>query len=426
MKKILFLSVNYPPMLTVGSSRASRFAAKLPELGWVPLVVAPADVVWDELDTSRVQSEVSEYTGIYRTGEPMDATTFGPDRTAQLLQGMSVVARTGSPLRRISGLLQGVSLVSGWEKQAASVAGDIIHRHDSVDAIYAQGPPAAPLLLALELSAKYGVPVLFDLVSRVDSVSQPGGNRSDAAKIEERVLTSGHTIMTPTRALKEYFLKRYFGKITHDDLSIVPDFCSDLPVLAPHAAQKSDGATELLIFPELVSGKDLKLFVQALGGFMQEAGMFRGAPVVRIIGGESEELLKHIRKHISGAPVSCCHRLQEREELEAVARCDVFCLVTGQDESASLMLPERLIDALCLHKKLLVIGLEGPAAQLALETGGFFAPLQDASAVIQAFQAAADFRQQGNRGMADRQSERFTEASSLTLLSKLLAYMLPL
>jgi len=425
MKKILFLSVNYPPMLTDGSSRASRFVAKLPELGWAPLVVAPADVAWDEADKNRAQSESSEYTGIYRTGEDMDASAFGPDRTVQLLQGISVASPTGLPLRMISGLLPGVSLVSGWEKQASSVAMEIISRHDSVDAIYAQGPPAAPLLLALDLSAKYSVPVLFDLVSPVDGLSLQGGNRNDAAKIEERVLTSGHTIMTPTRALKEFFLKRYFGKITYDDLSIVPDFCSVSHELARLAAQKPDGVTQLLIFSELVSGKDTKSFAQGFVGFMQGAGVFRGAPVVRIIGGESEELMKHIRKHLPDAQVSCSHRLQEREELEAVAGCDVFCLATGLDESAGMRLPARLVDALCLHKKLLVIGQEGPAAQLAFETGGFFAPIQDSPAVIQAFQAAVDSIRQGDRGMADRQPERFTATSCLTVLSKLLAYMLP-
>ncbi|ACD91259.1 conserved hypothetical protein [Chlorobium limicola DSM 245] len=425
MKKILFLSVNYPPMLTEGSSRASRFVAKLPELGWVPLVVAPADVAWGDADKSRAQPESSEYTGIYRTGEIMDGSAFGPDRTVQLLQGMSVAGPSGLPLRMISGLLPGVSLVSGWEKHAASVVSEIISRHDSVDAIYAQGPPAAPLLLALDLSAKYGVPVLFDLVSPVDGVSLPGSTRNDAAKIEERVLTSGHTIMTPTRALKEFFLKKYFGKITYDDLSIVPDFCSVPPELARLAAQKPDGAMQLLIFSELVSGKHMKSFVQALGGFMQDAGVFRGTPVVRIIGGESEELLKHIRKHLPDAQVSCSHRLQEREELEAVAGCDVFCLASGKDEPADMTLPSRMVDALCLRKKLLVIGQEGPAAQLALETGGFFASIHDTPAVIQAFQAAVDSFRQGDRGMADLQPERFTSASCLTVLSKLLAYMLP-
>lgn len=425
MKKILFLSVNYPPMLTAGSARASRFVSKLPELGWAPLVVAPADVVSGDAEKSLAQTEASEYTGIYRTGDIVDAEAFGPDRMAQLMQGMTAAAMTGSPLRMISGLLPGVNLVTGWEKQAASVAAEIISRHDPVDAIYAQGPPAAPLILALELSAKHGIPVLFDIVSPVDGMPLQGSARHDAAKIEERVLTSGHTIMTPTRALKEYFLKKYFGKVTHDDISIVSDFCSGSPEKAGMALQNRDGGPQLLVFPEMVQGKELKLFMQALGSFMQQAGVFRGGPSVRIIGGEQEELLKHIRKYLQDAPLSCCDRLQDKEELEAVLTCDVFCFVGGQDESARLLLPARLLDALCMRKTLLVIGPDGTASQLAVEAGGFTAPLNDAQMIIKALQAAIDDVQVSRQAGGSQPPERLTAASSLSDLAKLLAYMLP-
>lgn len=426
MKNILFLSVNFPPMLTEGSARAFRLFTKFQELGWAPVVVAPAEVAWDESDACSVGSELSGYSGIYRTGEVIAASTFGPERAAQLVQGNTALPLNASPLRMISAMLPGTNLVSGWEKQAASIVADIIARYDTVDAIYAQGPPAAPLHLALDISAKHGIPVIFDLVAPVDGFSLPGSSRQYLAKIEERVVTSGHTIMTPTRALKEYFLKKYFGKVTHDDISIVSDFCLMPAAIASMASQKRDGGMLLLVFADhRVQGKDLKRFMQALGAFTKQPAVSKGAVSVRLISSSLEESHKYIRKYLQDAPVSCSHRLQDKEELDAVAQCDIFCLIGGADESSRLILPERLLDALCMNRKLLVVGPDSPASQLALESGGFAASLNDVPAVIKALQAAADDSERAEQAGGSRPPVRYTADASDGDLAKLLAYLLP-
>ncbi|MCF8383204.1 MAG: hypothetical protein K9G39_06350 [Chlorobium sp.] len=427
MKKILFLSVNYPPLLTAGSSRASRIVSRLPELGWAPLVVAPADIAWDEEGKNRLLSESGEFTGIYRTGELVDAVAFGPERTAQLVQGMSAAAPTGSPLRMITGLLPGVNLVSGWEKQAASVADGVISRHDPVDAIYAQGPPAAPLLLALELSKKHALPVLFDLVAPLETPSASGSRQSDAAQIEERILTSGHTIITPTRALKEYFLKKYFGKATHDDISIIPDFCEE--AFAPKASGKhfSAGSPRVTVLMEHASGKELKLFFSALGRYMKLAGSFSLLPSVQVLGGDDREITKYTRKNIPDASVSVVRRLSGEDELESIRQCDLFGVVAGREGHAPFTVPERAVDALCMRKPLFFVGPEGPAARLAVDAGGFWAPLEDVEGVAQVLGSAFEsIRNSPEKFSGGGMPEKLSASQSLNDLSKTLAYLLPI
>jgi hypothetical protein len=423
MKKILFLSVNYPPMLTAGSARASRFVVKLPELGWAPLVGAPADIAWDEDGKTRAMSESSEFNGIYRTGELVDAAMFGSERSALLLQGLSAHPGTASPFRRITGMLSGVNLVSGWEKRALSVVTEIIQRHDSVDAIYAQGPPEASLVLALELSEKHGVPVLFDLVAPLDRTASQGARPSDLAKIEERVLTSGHTIMVPTRALKEYFLKKYFGKATHDDIWIVQDFCygqGDVKSGAKHDSVESVSVTILL---ETVSVKEMKLFMSIFAGFMHHEGSLSGRSGIRFIGGDGEAVAKYARKYMPQTSCLWGPRCNTDEELACIRRSDLFVVVLGQHESSMLVLPDRVVDALCMKKKVVIIGPDGPAAQVAREAGGFSASLHDSSAVVQALNSSFDDRQ-GMDGKAVL-PDRLSASGALRDLSKILAYMLP-
>ena len=426
MKKILFLSINYPPMLTAGSSRAARFVARLPELGWVPLVVAPADIAWDEDGKNRALAESAEFTGIYRTGELVDAAAFGPGRAEQLVQGMSAAAPTGSPLRMISGMLSGVNLVSGWEKQAASIAEAVLSRHDPVDAIYSQGPPAAPLALALELSKKHGLPVLFDLVAPLDAPSASGSRQSDAAQIEERVVTSGHAVITPTRALKEYFLKKYFGKATHDDISIIPDFCTDSFVPSGAGRQVSAGAPMVTVLMEQASAKELKMFFSALGRYMKHAGSFSLLPSFQVIGGDEKEIMKYSRKHVPDVSVSVLRRLSGHDELESIRKCDLFGVVAGREGLSPLTVPERSVDALCMGKPLFFVGPDGPAARLAVDAGGFWAPLESAEGVVQLFGSALEsIRNSPERHPGGGMPEKLSASQVLTDLSKTLAYLLP-
>ncbi|NTV93248.1 MAG: glycosyltransferase family 4 protein [Chlorobiaceae bacterium] len=355
----------------------------------------------------------------------MDASLFGPERSALLVQGLTAVSRSGSPLRMITGLLSGVNLVSNWEKRAPSVAAEIIGRIESVDAIYAQGPPTASLLLALELAEKHGAPVLFDLVAPFDGAVSQGARQSELTKIEERVLTSGHTVMVPTRALKEYFLKKYIGKATHDDIWIVPDFCSGEQDLSVRARQDPAASQQVIILLEMVSEKELKLFMSVLADFMSNAGSFSFRPGIRFIGGEGESVIKFAKKYMPDASVSWSCRRKEEEELAFIRESAVFGLVLGQHESSAFMVPDRLVDALCMNKKLLVIGIDGAAARLARDAGGFTSPLNDSTAVVQALSSSLDDRQSGRGGEALINRERLPASGSLSNLSKILAYMLP-
>jgi len=389
-------------------------------------VVAPADIAWGEEDKNRALGESAEFTGIWRTGELVDAAAFGPERSEQLVQGMSAALPTGSPLRMISGLLSGVNLVSGWEKQAASIAEAVISRHDPVDAIYAQGPPAAPLALALELSKKHGLPVLFDLVAPLDMPSASGSRQSDAVQIEERVVTSGHAVITPTRALKEHFLKKYFGKATHDDISIIPDFCTDSFAPPASGRQVSAGAPRVTVLIEHASAKELKLFFSALGRYMKHAGSFSLLPSFQVIGGDEREIMKYSRKHTPDVSVSILRRLSGHDELDSIRQCDLFGVVAGREGHSPLTVPERSIDALCMRKPLFFVGPEGPAARLAVDTGGFWAPLESAEGVAQLFGSAFEsIRNSSQRPPGGGMPEKLSAFQVLADLSKTLAYLLP-
>ncbi|MBM3163602.1 MAG: glycosyltransferase family 4 protein [Chlorobi bacterium] len=422
MKKILFLSLNYPPMMTCGASRAFRIASMLPEAGWLPLVAAPADVKRSGVDDASVSQQFAH--PVYRAGEAVDADALGDERVEQLLQGMSVTPPAGLAMRMISGLLSGgVNLSERWEKHAPGLVAEILGGNEPVDAIYAQGPGPAPLLLALELAGKHHLPVLFDIVAPLESIDS--GGKSDAARLEERILTSGHHLTTPTRALKEYFLKKYFGKVTHDDITIIPDFCIPPDGRQIAGNRLSAGQSPLVVLLEDVSSNELKVFMSALGRFMNRAGILQ--PSVSFIGGDRKALEKYARKYLPSISAVFVPRLSDREELGHIGRCSMFGVVLGQSERHALTVPERLVDAACMGKPVFVIGPDNPAARLSAECGGVAAPLQEADFVAGALNSLWEQVQERPPGTtAMHLSERFPPSRSMGDLTKLLAYMLPI
>ena len=421
MKKILFLSANYPHMMTCGASRAFRIASMLPENGWQPLVVAPADLQQSGSDGGSAADQFP--CPVYRAGESVDVEAFDPERLEKLLQGMTVAPPVGSALRVISGLFPGVNLHARWEKLAPAIVTDLLAMNGPVDAVYAQGPGMAPLLLALELAEKHRLPVVFDLVAPLDS--HVSGGKSDAERLEERILISGYPVITPTRAMKEYFLKKYFGKVTHDDITIIQDFCILPDSLREAGAQQSAAQSCVSVLLEDVTQKELKVFMAALGRFVANTGVQQ--PSLSFIGGDRKLLEKYARKFLSSVPATFLPRLSDHEELGHIASSSMFGVLTASHDGAELMVPERLVDAAGMGKPLFVIGPDGPAARLAGECGGVASPLQNAESLAGLLGTLWSQSQELRRGMPSAwTSGRFSPFQSVADLTKLLAYMLPI
>lgn len=416
MKRVLFLSANFPPLVTRGSSRAARIASRLPEIGWEPLVVAPPDVVHAESDSALGVQQIPGR--VVRTGEAVAAADLDDEQLQLLLHGCSATVFSGSGLGKIVGFSRKQDLVSGWERGARRLIADIMTDTGAMfDAIYAQGPPLAPLLLALELSGKHGVSLLFDLVAPFEGRSG-SGTKNELAKAEEKIVTSGHPIITPTRDLKEYFLKKYFGRVTHRDISILPDIGNACEMVAlrevPTMTVLADHATK----------KSTKLFFSVLGRSLKSFGGFVISPVqIRFCGGDPKQVARYSRIYLpSEITTLTLPKLQGGD----IRRSSVFVVLQAVELESMLTLPSIALDALCMGTPLFVIGPDGPASRLAVETGGVFAPYEDTDAIERLFgRAFGLLRGESPVPVPVRVSERFSAPVIMDDLSKLLAYLLP-
>ncbi|MDT9545821.1 MAG: hypothetical protein HQ516_04910 [Chlorobium sp.] len=381
MRKILFLAPNYPPAMTDGSSRAFRMASSLPAYGWEPMVIAPPAFVssGESAGSDAPGEEASGVKGerIWRTGPPVAVEELEACGVAALAYGGSMPPK-GTLGKVLPSRFSAPGLCAIWEKHAGALAENVMNRFGDIEAIFVQGPSACALEIALELSVRHGVPVLFDLqapLTRPSSFAPSGSLHSgDGSSLEEKLLTSGYSLITPTRALKEYFLTRYFGRVTHDDITIIADTPS-VPAndsrIPGEGIPDSSGRPVFLL--QRLTEKETSDFFRSLSSSMGAAGgCCSGA--VAVTHNASEKMLKKFG--LAGSVELVCP-FSEGDLLELCRKASFVLFASGRQDSGSLRVPELLVDIAGMGVAWVAVAPDEVILRFASEAGGLAVPAGD-------------------------------------------------
>ncbi len=403
-----------------GALRAFNVASNLPHYGWKPFVIAPPD-----LQPPFQGMGAGSETLICRTGEAFNARGLDHDSIALFLRG-GMIPAGGVAARVLPRIFSAPHPLSTWEKQASALAEEIIQTEGSIEGIYVQGPPAAAVSLALDLSQKHSLPVLFDLTAPLDqpgSAALPSAVReSDLQKLEERVLTSGYPVITPTRALKEYFLKKYFGRTAHSDISIIPDTALPLPM----AIAKAGASFRPVIFLEGLDSEEMRLLFSSLAAFLQGHASLGSSMAIVVVTAEIQAARKLAKKYRIGDSVELRSAKSAGEEVELALGGDVVGLVSGSAEPCRLRVPDPLLIAVGLGRPVFALGPDGAGKQFSVESGGMHLDGGGDGAPREMLQLCFERWRQGTLSSSKSQlPERCRPERVFRDLGKIIAFMLP-
>ncbi|MBO8092938.1 MAG: hypothetical protein J7D60_06490 [Prosthecochloris sp.] len=374
MKKILFLTRNFPPMMTEGSTRSWQLASHLEAIGWHPLVIGPAGIegLDDNPDISLWYAE-GAYT-LYNTGQAVVGDGASPEMVQRLLCGMPVNAF--SQLKNsVGGLLRAENNDQGWEKIARESAQQLIAEEGEIELIYAQGPPVTPHMLGLELAKKHGLPLVLDFlapydVEGADSVTSLAHHQR-FEKLEEQVMQSGHAIIVPSRSLKIYFLKKYFGHLTNDDIRIVSDgYDPEDALISGRGPKEEDAVMRWIILAERVTRKELAAIFAAVSELLQQHEELRGMLSISMIGSQSHEAAALCRKYKLDDVFTLQLQCSRSGETELCSMADLCLAAVGRGEMNEVFVPERLFDIIGIRLPLLGFLHDGATRQVVEDAGG--------------------------------------------------------
>jgi hypothetical protein len=287
---------------------------------------------------------------------------------------------------RLSGIFSNDSGGAEWEKSAAQLVEQLLKDNPEIDMVYAQGPPINPLLLALDVARRHHLLLILDIIDPVDPTAlEPGGMttmQNNSARAEERILLSGVTLITPTRGLKEYFLKKYHGRLSNDNIAIVHNgYDRELQECRPPANKTPSAVRRWAFLLERVAKNDLKTLVKGLDAFVTAEGYLPGTAEFVFFGECGRDIAGHVKKSALGQLIEVRDCSTVCEELELCRSADVFCTVLGMDPLNNHYIPERLVDALGMNKPLFAIVPDGAARLLVQEANGITAPVTAAEEI---------------------------------------------
>ncbi len=223
MKKVLVIAYYFPPMGLSGVQRTAKFVKYLPDFGWKPFVLTINPTAYYAFDETLLDELKRRDVEIIRT-DTRDITKAA----AQTSGTRDLTMPAESSRRFLSALSQLVFIPDnkiGWKKFALAKASEIIER-ENIDVIFSTAPPFTAHLVGLELRSKYQLPLVVDF--RDPWVNNPSHlywspfHKRRHLALEESVLMKADRVIAVNRALKEDWIKRYFGKLTHKDVSIIP------------------------------------------------------------------------------------------------------------------------------------------------------------------------------------------------------------
>ncbi len=446
--------------MTEGSTRAYQFARQLQMHDWEPIVIGPPAVTGlDELhvetkgrgkrrhasrdepgdEAASMQEQESGFSTahyspesltfpVYHVGEALSLKGMKPARALRIIRGMP--DNPISALKRgVNGLFSTDASDNGWEKSAKALAEQVLEEHPDIEIIYAQGPPVTPHVLGLELSGKYNKPLVLDCLEPYDvdggeSVSgMPLHQR--LGKLEDQVLHSGQALIMPSRAMKVLFLKKYFGRLSYDDISIVRNGYDPEEIDALSGMYQPGPVMRWVFLLERAGRKELAAFFASLAALLTREEGLRGAVSFAFAGSQRCDALEYVRKLGLDDVVSSswCH--SREAELNLCMQADVCGVVIGQGDMNGLFAPERFFDVIGMKKPLFGVVPEGIARQMITDAGGTVVPVDrvaDAGSAImdlvRSWQAGA------LNGSSDAAAEAYSIAEPLKILIREIGYRL--
>lgn len=387
MRKSLILTRHFPPLATGDASRVWKIASNLTTIGWEPVVVGPPAFVDAGASLPSGANRVDE---VHRTAAGIDVASLDPGDLQALLHGKPAPSLR-SLASRFAGLFRDGHDGDAWRKEAGPLVEKLLEQNPGIDMLYAQGPPVEPLQLALETARKHRLAVVLDITAPLD----PGmsgsatGSSSPAARAEEEILLSGVPMTTTTRALKEYFLKKYIGRLEHGAMTIVPNaFDATHPAFGASAqVSRNVGAMRIALHIGELPKSDLKAFVTGLEAWVESDRVGNGDVEITLFGEGAFELAGRVRKSPAGPLLAFGFDGGIGRQLEECRNADLCGVVIGRTAAGARILPDRLVDALGMGRPLTGVLPDGSASRLVHDAGGATAPAGDAAAIAALFRS---------------------------------------
>jgi glycosyltransferase involved in cell wall biosynthesis len=231
--RVLVIAYFFPPLGGVGVQRTLKYVKYLPQSGWQPIVVTPANPAYTVRDASLL-GELPPDLQVERTSS-FEPARFPNAVAARLSRrrpasseaptdGIVGPAGAGLPARVLSkgmalwkhvwGVFLFPDAAAGWVG-AATRRGTAVHKRAPVDVIYSTSGPISCHLIASRIAAKTGLPWVADFrdpwIGNAFATPPRGLHAIQQRRMERKIVERADKVIFATEGLLEAYAARYPG-----------------------------------------------------------------------------------------------------------------------------------------------------------------------------------------------------------------------
>jgi len=350
---ILYISYDFPPILSPESIQSSRTAKYLFFRGWELLILASEkEPVFERIDPE-LSTLIPEGLEIYRS----------ETSCLMFLAKMRQVyhALLGNPDRK-----------RWWVKHALPLALDIISKKNP-NLIYSHANPLTCHLLAITLKERTGLPWVAHFSDPWEdnpyfTYRDPIRKRLNQ-RLEKLVFDNADAVIFTTDETRKIYSKKY----PHQNFFVVPH-SFDLDTLNISTKQENRTALQFVHTGSVYGLRTPEPLFQGLRSFIEKYPEVKSSLELLFVGRFDRRFKPLIRRYGLDDVVKIKGTVPYLESLRILKKADVLLLIEAAAKKGSIFLPSKLADYIGLGKPILAITPNnGPTARVVSKAGLFLA-----------------------------------------------------
>jgi hypothetical protein len=408
MRTVMMIAFLFPPSFSIGAKRPLRFARRLPEHGWRPLVFTAPVGTPSERDDTLLDAlppgvrVVRRYApawmwAVRNLGDTLDRR-LRPHTGARFDSG-----KAAGPGGRLAGFLEQWSerlvpldSVAAFLPHALGEASRLIAA-ERPDAIYVSAYPCSALVLGALLKRRHGIPLVGELrdpwTMNVHFESRHPAVAALERRLERWVFETADRIVVTTDAVREAYQKLYPGLPAGRVRRIYSSYDEGLAPAA--AAPASEGPFTVVHFGSLYGPRRADALLRALARLKAERRLGPG-DVRFLVFGRLDHPGDHaaIRELGMEADVEVTDRIAYADGMAVLRRADVLYLPAFGDET--LYVPGKMFDYFLAGRPILCETASAEMRRILARTGtGVCVPRGDEAGLLVNLRRAWEARRGG-------------------------------
>jgi len=386
MRRLLVIAYMFPPVAGVGIERTLKHVTYLPEHGWQPVVVAPANPGYRLVDPATL-ALVPAGTEVHRamSVEPAHLRrTVGrligrrPAVGGSVAPGPVPAPRDG--LRAVAGQAWRAYVALAWfpDEQigwapAAIAAGVAADDANPVDAIYSSGPPWTSHLVAAAIQGLTGLPWVADFrdpwIGNAYAAPLPALHRAAREWLELAVVMRARASVFASAGVRDEYARRYpawaerFVTI-HNGYDL-----ADVARVPPPSRTADDGGYRITFTGSIQGTAEARLLVEGLELLFRRRPELRERLRLQLVGwlSPAAEAVAGDRLAALGGVVERIGQQPKPMALQAVREADAALVLLADEPGRENVPSAKLFDYLGLDRQVLAVAPDGEVRRILAE-----------------------------------------------------------